>query len=145
MRKKRVLFICTGNTCRSPLAEVFLNHLAGDRFEARSAGVFAENGAPLSSGSARVLEQEGLSATHASQQVSDELMEWADVVIAMSNSHKFNLQSRYNKADILTLKEIAGMGTGDVADPFGGSDDVYRLTAKEIKEALTRLINQNET
>ncbi|WP_054705805.1 hypothetical protein [Bacillus sp. JCM 19041] len=69
----------------------------------------------------------------------------ADVIIAMSNSHKFNMQSRYSKADISTLKEIAGMGSGDVADPFGGSDEVYMITANEIKEALNRFINQNET
>ncbi|WP_054705802.1 low molecular weight phosphatase family protein [Bacillus sp. JCM 19041] len=76
MRKKRVLFICTGNTCRSPLAEAFLNDLAGDRFEALSAGVFAENGSPISRGSAHVLEQEGLTTEHTSQPVSDELIEW---------------------------------------------------------------------
>ncbi|GAF12790.1 low molecular weight protein tyrosine phosphatase [Bacillus sp. JCM 19046] len=145
MKKKRVLFVCTGNTCRSPLAEVYLNHLASDQYEAKSAGVFAGVGAPISTGSAAVLQEEGIVFNHRSQPVSAELMEWADVVLTMSSSHKQLLNERYPRKSIQTLKEAVGDEASDIADPFGGSIEQYLATANEIKSAIERFLKQTKT
>lgn len=145
MDKKRILFVCTGNTCRSPLAEAYMNDLASNNFEAKSAGVFAGEGQPISSGSANVLQQEGMAVDHTSQPVNGELMNWADLILTMSTSHKNLLTDRYPHHEIKTLKEAAGDETYDIADPFGGSNEQYRYVADEIKSAIERFLKQTKT
>ncbi|MBU8595756.1 hypothetical protein CHH78_04585 [Shouchella clausii] len=141
--KKRVLFVCTGNTCRSPLAEAFLRKEGKGAYEVRSAGLFAHTGSGLSSGSQYVLEKEGLLYKHEAQQVTAELIDWADIVLVMSQSHKAQLESMYEHVEVQTLKEAAG-GTGDISDPFGGSTETYEKTAAEIRAAVLKFIEKNE-
>lgn len=109
---KRVLFVCTGNTCRSPMAERLLrdkSRLAGMELEVRSAGVAATGGSPISPNARALLEQRGIDSAGRSQAVGKELIEWADVILTMTMNHKNILGQRYPDAvdKMYTLKEFA--------------------------------------
>lgn len=105
---RRFLFVCTGNTCRSPLAQVFLHNKRPD-LEVKSAGVHAVTGSEVSEGVKTVLGEKGIQFNHQSNQVDEGLMEWADIVLTLTTSHKATLIKLYpqyiNK--IYTLKQFA--------------------------------------
>jgi protein-tyrosine-phosphatase len=89
----RILFVCTGNTCRSPMAEAIARHRATERgwgtVEFRSAGVSAWPGSPATEAVVRVANRHGVEGleAHRSTPVTGELLEWADLILAMTPSH----------------------------------------------------------
>lgn len=105
--KIKILFVCTGNTCRSPMAEAVLKHKS-DQFDVQSAGIFAQKGAYASKGTKDVLQNKGISIRHQSQPVTAELIEWADYILTMTSQHKQMLISQYEEAQpkTYTLKEF---------------------------------------
>ncbi|WP_134702495.1 low molecular weight protein arginine phosphatase [Ammoniphilus sp. YIM 78166] len=141
----RLLFVCTGNTCRSPMAEGLMKHLAHREnlpIEVRSAGVAAVEGAPASVHTTTILQERGMDLQHTSQQVSPELIKWADVILTMTGSHKQVVCRQFPEAQykVFTLKEYIGeTGYLDVMDPYGGSLEVYRETERDLDKALERL------
>ncbi|ADU32316.1 low molecular weight protein arginine phosphatase [Evansella cellulosilytica] len=201
---KNILFICTGNTCRSPLAERLFEHKkSNNTVTAKSAGIYATNGAQMSGGSRIALEKRGVKENHTSQPVDEELLQWADIILAMTESHKSAVIQQYpEKADhTFTLKEfvyedketkeklerfkkrvaqfelkraslhgneqnteeqreqlireleneqeaiyqLASELPGfDISDPYGGTEEMYENTAKEIEQAINKLIEKLE-
>lgn len=137
---KRILFVCTGNTCRSPMAEAALRHHGKAVFEVKSAGVFADAGSDASAHAKTALQEKGIEINHTSQQLTEELLEWADVVLTMTRGHKQTIAQYYPGLEnkVYTLYEYTERINRDISDPYGGSLEVYRKTLNELNELLQR-------
>lgn len=106
----RILFVCTGNTCRSPLAEGMLRLMAeeaGLPLDIRSAGTAASEGCPISPHSRQILQSKGMQEMLLSSPVSGEHVNWAELILTMTMGHKRSLIQQYPEAadKIFTLKE----------------------------------------
>lgn len=139
-----IYFVCTGNTCRSPMAAAILSHKNLHNIAVKSAGVYALEGGEMSHNAQEVLNENGIAHAHKSSVVTEDDLKWADLVLTMTYSHKELLLRSFPKfADkVFTLKEYTTSETGlDVSDPYGGDLTVYRQTFEE----LSKLIEQFET
>ena len=131
-----ILFVCTGNTCRSPMAEALYKHMTGK--DASSAGLSAPFGAKASDYAVSIMEKMGINIkNHASRQIDYQMLETADAVITMTETQKAMLLYSVPEFEykLFTLYEWAGK-KGDVKDPFGGSEVVYEECAKELEELI---------
>ncbi|MFC7391866.1 low molecular weight protein arginine phosphatase [Scopulibacillus cellulosilyticus] len=104
---KNILFVCTGNTCRSPMAEALLRHKGKDIFRVKSAGVFAGDGSPAHPNAIKVLKDRNISFDHRSQSINKTLIDWADMIFTMTGNHKNQLCQQYPESidKTYTLKE----------------------------------------
>lgn len=159
----RILFVCTGNTCRSPMAEVLCRRIAEEpgrpAVEARSAGTHTREGMPASGGAIRAAGRHGLSLEeHASTPLSPDLVEWADLILAMGPSHLRRVLELGGLGKGVLLGAFASGGfQGDVPggddswavpDPYGGDDAVYEETFRTLERyvdaAMKRLSVESE-
>ncbi|SDI04396.1 protein-tyrosine phosphatase [Alteribacillus persepolensis] len=141
-----VLFVCTGNTCRSPMAEALFRAKGMEEVQARSAGIYAAQGMPASEGAKTVLHERQIAFGHASQPLTDELIDWADIILTMTKSHRDIVHQTHPKAmdKAFTLREFAWDDKygADIADPIGGTDETYRACADEIDELLDQVMKK---
>lgn len=145
----RILFVCSGNTCRSPLAEAVLKRMAEDAgrsdIEVSSAGTQAWDGSPASDGSMLVGMERGLDlAAHRSRQLTTEMLEEADLVLVMAPSHLAQAREMHPPANVHLLGGyVAGGGNAStVQDPFGGDLAAYRETADDIEREMQGILDK---
>lgn len=136
-----IYFVCTGNTCRSPMAEAIFHSHNKEGMDVRSAGIYAMEDGDISENAKHVIREAGIDFTHYSRQVNEEDIRWANLVLTMTTAHKQLIMQAYPFAadKIFTLKEfVRPYGSHDVSDPFGGDVNMYRQTFLE----LTQLTNE---
>jgi protein-tyrosine-phosphatase len=144
----KVLFVCTGNTCRSVLAEHLLAKLARERgldWEARSAGTAADPTFPVPGHVRALLGELGVKDLHhQAKPVSPQTLAWADLVLAMTDTQMRELWTDFPESKQRThlLREYAGLGPEDVEDPIGGDMALYRRSLAAISEALERVLDK---
>ena len=145
----RLLFVCTGNTCRSPLAEALARREAIERglgdVEISSAGTSAWDGAPASDGALLVAMERGLDlGSHRSQQLTRELVQSHDVVLGMGPHHVERAEALGGEGRTHLLTAFAGGPSASRAinDPFGGDLDAYRETLAELQGEIRKVFDR---
>ena len=155
---KKIIFVCTGNTCRSPMAERLLETLLEQEkirgFRVYSAGIRATKGTPMNEKSAQVLEEHGISALEfASATVKDRDLRDAFAIVCMTESHKDVLMDMrwqaLRKADKIGDEEIANniysfaeMSGYEVMDPYGKDIECYRYVFGLLAAGMPRLVQK---
>ncbi|RKA21113.1 Protein-arginine-phosphatase [Listeria monocytogenes] len=129
-----VLFVCTGNTCRSPLAEKILQDLRPD-LDVRSAGTRALDGDAISGNSRQILAQMNLPTTHQAKKVTEADIDWADQIYVMTQKHQVELKSLFPKAS--DKIQLISEDKTDIPDPYGGPIEQYEITYYELKSAIS--------
>lgn len=155
-RTLRVCFVCTGNTCRSPMAAAVANHLAKTereaypeamrdalplRVEAISAGLAANEGEPIARNAVTALEQAGIEPvpahdyrTHTAHNLPPEIAEQCDLIVGMTGGHVMELLMRFP----MCAGKITGMPE-PVPDPYGGDEAAYRAALETIFRGVKEL------
>lgn len=132
----KLIFVCTGNTCRSPMAQAIFTDMAKDcgiDFTTGSAGLHAQNGIPASENAVHACREIGLDLSgHSSKSIRDEDLTAVDLFVVMTMAHAQVLMAMGVPKDKIYIL--------NVSDPFGGNLQVYRDCRDEIRDRLIILL-----
>ena len=143
---KRVVFVCTGNICRSAMAEHLLRHWARTRgldLELSSCGTAAESWYEMPEPAKRLLAAEGVPPfEHKARLAARPTLRDADLILAMTRQHLDHITERFPEftGRARLFREQAGFGEQDVADPMGGNDEAFARCLAVLKESLEALL-----
>ncbi len=145
----KILFVCTGNTCRSPMAEAIANKFAIERaldsFIISSAGTSTWEGSPASDAAILVGIERGIDMSqHRSRQLSRDLLAEQDLILAMGPHHLDRIEALggTGKSFLLTEYASAGSSNAAIADPFGGDLHAYRTTCDELTTEIRKAFDR---
>lgn len=142
-----ILFVCTGNTCRSPMAAAVLKSKQVANLNVRSAGMYAMPYAEMSEYAKQVLAEANMTQQHQATQLTSAEIEWADLLLTMTTRHRDSIIANfpYKEQQVFTLKEyISTTDLQDVVDPYGGNKTIYEETFQELKALIDRLVKKIE-
>ena len=136
----KVLFVCTGNTCRSPMAEYYFNSEikknGGKSAVAGSCGLFANPGEPMSKNALEVLASKNIAGgEHRSRQIDTDVVKNSDLVCAVTSRHEARLKQRFPEF----AEKISAMAE-EIGDPFGGSLESYERCFESIQKSVDIII-----
>lgn len=148
----KIMFICTGNTCRSAMADGLAKKIIKEKnlnIEVYSAGIFAQTGEHASYNSIAIMKEYDVDIVlHKATSVDESKIKEMDLILCATKNHKAELQARYNdlKDRIFTMKEYAGIdndGTDmDIKDPWGYNINTFRACAAEISICVEKIIEK---
>jgi protein-tyrosine-phosphatase len=143
-----ILFVCSGNTCRSPLAEALAKRIAADRgikdVKISSAGTNAwENGTATDEALLVGMERSVDLTGHRARRLTPEIVSDADLIFVMTPSHLDQVHQMGGRGKTHVIDEYtSGSTTGGVSDPYGGDLDAYRGTADILEQEIEKLFDR---
>lgn len=149
-KEKLVVFVCTANVCRSPMAEKLFEHALAEsksknKVKVFSAGISAMDGDQASENSLQACEEVGLDLTdHRSAALTRATLENASAIFCMTESHRALLNMYFEvpeSTSIFLMREFIEDGSKELPDPFGQDMDVYRECRNRMQESLPSLVN----
>lgn len=133
----KIIFVCTGNTCRSPMAESIAKNIL-KQYSIESRGIFTVDEMPISENAKQVILENGLELPSNSEMFKEKDLE-ADLILTMTQNHKNELENYYGQSNnVFALSEYIDEEL-DIEDPIGGTIDDYRDTFNQIKSYIIRL------
>lgn len=149
--RKLIVFVCTANICRSPMAQQLLRHALNAEAEPLrslqvvSAGISAYGGDPASPNSVRVLESVGLDLSdHVSQRLTQEMVDQSFAIFCMTSLHKVLVETQFDPPceHLYLMREfIAGDGDREIPDPYGQDRAAYEAARDAMVEAVPSILN----
>ncbi len=137
-----IVFLCTGNTCRSPMAEGLFRALGGEEqtgLRAASAGLFTVDGLPASENAVQAAQELGADlSAHRSRTLTREIVDGAKYLVCMTGAHYDRVLESFPDAE----DKLFTLTPADISDPFGGDLETYRRCAAQIRDGVAQVIRR---
>lgn len=138
----KILYVCSGNTCRSPMAQAITAKLAEDRgldVAVDSAGTGCPYGDPIAENAVEVLKARGIDFSHVSNKVTPKNLAESDAVICMTPILRFAIEKYVPSDKLFVANDFIGH---EIPDPYGGSVEVYEECAKQIEKLAAAVLDR---